>query len=110
MKKTYLLLFTICFVFPFLAIARNDESLNTKSLQQKSPLVFIENKGQITDQHHHQRKDIQYKLSGNGINVFIGNGQLHYQFAKCDKEAPANRFDKNILSKLRNNKKKIDAY
>ncbi|HXS37789.1 MAG TPA: SBBP repeat-containing protein, partial [Flavipsychrobacter sp.] len=47
---------------------------------------------------------------GNGINVFIGNGQLHYQFAKCDKEAPANRFDKNILSKLRNNKKKIDAY
>ncbi|HXS35363.1 MAG TPA: hypothetical protein VN721_01580, partial [Flavipsychrobacter sp.] len=109
MKKSYPLLTILCLLFPLLVSARN-ENLSTKNLQQKSPLVFIENKGQITDQHHHQRKDIQYKLSGNGINVFIGNGQLHYQFAKCDKEAPANRFDKNILSKLRNNKKKIDAY
>jgi len=46
----------------------------------KKPFVFVENKGQITDQHFKKRNDIQYKLSGNNIDVFVGNGKLHYQF------------------------------
>ncbi|MCD6010518.1 MAG: hypothetical protein K0Q79_380 [Flavipsychrobacter sp.] len=45
-------------------------------------LFFIENKGQITDQHSLPRNDIQYALNAPGINIFIGNGQLHYQFYK----------------------------
>lgn len=46
-------------------------------------LVFIENKGQIIDQYHNPRKDIQFKLNAPGIDIFIGNGQIHYQWVKA---------------------------
>ncbi|MBN8669371.1 MAG: SBBP repeat-containing protein [Chitinophagales bacterium] len=41
---------------------------------------FIENRGQITDQHGAPRRDIDYKLSGGDVTLFVGNGQLHYQW------------------------------
>ena len=45
-------------------------------------LSFIENVGQIKDQYHNQRKDIQYKMAvANGLNIFIGKGAIHYQWA-----------------------------
>ncbi len=47
-------------------------------------LYFIENKGQITDQHLAPRNDIQYAIQAPGINIFIGNGQLHYQFSRLN--------------------------
>lgn len=54
------------------------------------PQVFIENKGQITDQYKHVRKDIDFVMSALGIKVFVGQGQLHYQWAKLVKsELPA---------------------
>jgi hypothetical protein len=43
---------------------------------------FLENKGQITDQYLQPRHDIQFALQGNGLTVFIGSGNLHYQFAQ----------------------------
>lgn len=44
---------------------------------------FVQNVGQVTDQHFHTRKDIDFKLSGgNGLNVFVGSDRIHYQFAK----------------------------
>ncbi len=51
------------------------------TLQQRS-LSFEENKGQVSDQHGTSRPDIQYSLSAPGMTVFIGDGQLHYQFYK----------------------------
>lgn len=51
-------------------------------LQQPATLSFKENKGQVVDQHGNPRSDIQYKLDGNGINIFAGNGQIHYQWRK----------------------------
>ena len=48
-------------------------------------LCFIENMGQVTDQDRKPRKDIQYQLAtGSGLNIFIGNCAIHYQFSKCD--------------------------
>ncbi|PZF72066.1 DUF7948 domain-containing protein [Taibaiella soli] len=41
---------------------------------------FIENKGQIKDQSGKNRKDVQFKLSAENVNVFISNGALHYQW------------------------------
>lgn len=41
---------------------------------------FIENVGQITDQYHNQRNDIQFKVPGGNLNIFIGDGAIHYQF------------------------------
>ena len=48
------------------------------------PLSFIENKGQVRDADNRVRNDIQYKLSTPGMNLYIGNGQLHYQFNKIE--------------------------
>ncbi len=53
-------------------------SVNTSS----HTLCFLENKGQIIDQYGHQRRDIDFRLQGSSISVFIGDGQLHYQWSK----------------------------
>jgi hypothetical protein len=51
-----------------------------------NPLLFIENKGQIIDQYKHSRPDIDLSIPGKNITLFIGAGQLHYQFAKNVKD------------------------
>jgi hypothetical protein len=48
----------------------------------KNNLVFIENKGQIVDQHGKQRKDIDFKLETPGMTLFTGKGQIHYQWSR----------------------------
>ncbi|HYD22267.1 MAG TPA: hypothetical protein VEB40_12380 [Flavipsychrobacter sp.] len=48
-----------------------------------SPLVFIENRGQITDQFLKSRDDIDFKIALNGVTVFIGAGHLHYQWSRA---------------------------
>src|SRR4051794_13062479 len=51
--------------------------------EKRKPLSFIENKGQVTDQNHNTRTDIQFRMRAtNGLNIFIGNGAIHYQFCK----------------------------
>jgi len=46
-------------------------------------LCFIENKGQVTDQYSNARPDIDFKISaGNGLTIFIGSGQIHYQWSR----------------------------
>lgn len=51
--------------------------------QQQAPaLSFKENKGQIVDQYGNQRTDIQYKLDAEGMNIYAGNGHIHYQWHK----------------------------
>jgi len=57
------------------------ETINSEGLRK--PLCFIENKGQLADQDNHPRNDIQYKLSTPGMNLFVGNAQLHYQFRQA---------------------------
>lgn len=49
----------------------------------KSGTVFIENKGQVTDQYGTARSDIDFKITAaSGLNIFIGKGRLHYQWVK----------------------------
>src|ERR1035437_7156750 len=50
----------------------------------RKPLCFVENKGQVLDENNNQRNDIQYKLSTPGLSLYVGNGQLHYQFNKIE--------------------------
>lgn len=48
------------------------------------PLAFIENVGQVTDQYGKPRNDIQYQIkAASGLNIFIGDGAIHYQFSKA---------------------------
>lgn len=56
---------------------------------------LVENKGQITDQHKHVRKDIDFRLkAGKGVDVFMSAGELHYQWTKSS--ATGNPEDRNI--------------
>ena len=41
---------------------------------------FIENKGQNTDQHGTERRDIDAKIEANGVTMFVGDGEMHYQW------------------------------
>lgn len=44
---------------------------------------FVQNVGQVKDQHLTPRTDIDFKLSAaNGLNIFIDAGKIYYQFAK----------------------------
>lgn len=52
--------------------------------KQKERMVLLENKGQIKDQFGVPRADIQFKIASKDINVFIGNGQIHYQWYHTD--------------------------
>ncbi|SDE86663.1 Por secretion system C-terminal sorting domain-containing protein [Mucilaginibacter pineti] len=66
----------IPFIFPY------------QSFAGKRPLSFIENKGQVTDQKGVTRNDIDFKLAAlNGLKLFIGNGQLHYQWINVRQQA-----------------------
>lgn len=53
-----------------------------QSQTAQNDLVFIENKGQVTDQYGKTRKDIDMKLETPGMNIFIGDGAIHYQWNK----------------------------
>jgi hypothetical protein len=56
----------------------------TTNLNASPGLLFLENKGQIHDQNNKQRTDIQFSAASDGMSVFIGNGQIHYQFNKVN--------------------------
>lgn len=46
--------------------------------------AFTKNIGQVTDEKGQARNDIDFRLrTGQSMNVFVGNGQLHYQFWKA---------------------------
>ncbi len=47
-----------------------------------SSLVFVENKGQVTDQYYQPRTDIDFRIGGNGVNLFVGSAAMHYQWSK----------------------------
>lgn len=42
---------------------------------------IVENNGQIIDQYCNKRYDIDFGLTGKGVNLFVGSGHLHYQWS-----------------------------
>jgi hypothetical protein len=61
--------------------------------QAAGKFCFIENKGQIIDQHGAQRSDIDFVLRTRGLNIFIGPGAIHYLFIKDESPLPEKAFD-----------------
>lgn len=55
-----------------------------------APLSFIENLGQVKDQHNAPRSDVQFMLRASGLRIFIGNAAIHYQFSKPVSLQPRN--------------------
>lgn len=70
---------------------------NSLAIKANNTFSFIENKGQVTDQYGNRRPDINYRLGGSGLSMFVGKGQLHYQWA-----SPVARLD--------NDKQEIATY
>ncbi len=60
------------------AFAKDLKTMQAEGIRK--PLCFVENKGQVLDENNHSRMDVQFKLSGKGVALFVGDGQLHYQF------------------------------
>jgi hypothetical protein len=56
-------------------------------------LFFMENKGQVKDQHDAARPDIDYWLKGGNIDIYIGKGELHYQFIEVTNAEEIRKFD-----------------
>lgn len=52
-----------------------------------SSMLFMAQKGQITDQHGQIRQDIDFKLSTPGRSMFIGNGKIEYQWITSEDAA-----------------------
>ncbi len=70
-------------------------------------LYLTENKGQVTDQHFAPRNDIQYLLQTPGLTVFIGDGQLHYQFSHTTIHEPD--LPGHLMSDYKNNTHTLTA-
>lgn len=73
--------------------ARNVQPQSFENSGNTQTLYFAENKGQVTDQYKHPRKDIDFKLSTNSnLNVFIGKGSVTYQFSQPEDTAARDIF------------------
>ena len=83
MKKPIVTMLLIMIVCPAFA-----DSFHPNEIQSSQKVAFVENKGQITDQFYRTRSDIDFKLAGgSNMNIFIGKGQLHYQFVQYSEKA-----------------------
>lgn len=47
-------------------------------------LQLIENRGQVTDQHGNVRQDIDLKAEQGGVTLYVGSGELHYQWTTVE--------------------------
>jgi hypothetical protein len=65
----------------------------TNISNNNTSLQFIENKGQIINQSGKHRNDIDFKLETNDLTLFIGRGQVHYQWTKYDNDIQTYRLD-----------------
>jgi hypothetical protein len=74
-------------LLPFLANAKENGTGEAVS-RQKQATFFLENKGQFIDQFHNPRNDIDFRLKAGAVNVFVGKGELHYQWIKNNAAIP----------------------
>lgn len=79
--KPHVYTILVLFFFPSLFCTAKE---NTVNINGHSPFVFIENKGQVTDQDGQLRLDIDMKLDAGAVTIFLGDGQLHYQWVKTN--------------------------
>ncbi|RYE08120.1 MAG: hypothetical protein EOP51_33655, partial [Sphingobacteriales bacterium] len=76
---------------PGKAVAKQQSSLSVSKGN-----YFLENKEQITDQYGVPRKDIDFRLVGNGVSLFIGSGHMHYQWYAADDTSSAEDLPRQV--------------
>jgi hypothetical protein len=79
-----------------------------------SPLVFTQNKGQIIDQNGNQRKDIDFRVETPGMSIFIGDGQVHYQWYRSlnqdSRDLRITKIEDENKSHIINQQSQIETY
>lgn len=55
--------------------------VSAKDLTERHEVQLIHNKGQVRDQYGLPRTDVDIKIAGDGVVLFAGSGQLHYQWS-----------------------------
>ena len=81
MKRNILLLLVLV-LLQAVAYGRNDKA---PDLVKQQSLAFRENKGQVRDQKGAIREDVDFIMQTGDMTLFIGKGQLHYQFVKRER-------------------------
>jgi hypothetical protein len=71
---------------------------NVAPFKSKVPMAFVENKGQITDQTGNTRTDIDFRLSSGNVNVFISQGQIHYQWSQAQPSYAASLTPRSVTN------------
>ncbi|MBW7913756.1 MAG: hypothetical protein H3C54_08705, partial [Taibaiella sp.] len=54
----------------------------SENFSQAPVAGFVKNVGQVRDQHNQPRNEIDFKLPAGLLNIFIGAGELHYQWTR----------------------------
>lgn len=67
---------------PFISNAKSEENNESTKFQNKTELAFLENNGRIKDQQQQKRSDIDFSLTSDGLNIFVSNGKIQYQWFK----------------------------
>lgn len=91
------------FLFSGLLSTATNQS-HAKEGTKESHLLFVENKGQVTDQHGNARNDIRFRIGDKNLNLFVGYNGLHYQWSKLlptskveQQKIALNRMDVTLL-------------
>ncbi len=70
-------------LLPFFGLAKHAPGA-ADAAKPEIPLAFVENKGQIIDQNKSPRRDIDFRVNAGGVNIFIGDGAMHYQWTEVN--------------------------
>lgn len=74
------------FVLPFLFFSCLASAVEVNTKMPETSRGFIENKGQIHDQHNQPNRDVLYLLNTNGLNVQIKKGGFAYDTYVVEKK------------------------
>ena len=69
---------------------KGDQALLEKYSKASQPILFLENRGQITDQHGSLRRDVLFMAKSNGFKIAVKGNGLSYQFDKTNGGAALN--------------------
>jgi hypothetical protein len=57
------------------------------TLSQSKPFVFLENKGQLADEHGAVLNDISFYAGQGGVNIYCKKDRIAFVFSKLDNDS-----------------------
>ncbi len=79
--------YSFLFLFMTTAITCLGNAKTNAAANSGGNIFFLENNGQLKDQYHNPRNDLDFLLRSPGMNLYIGSGHMHYQFISVEHKA-----------------------